>query len=357
MEYARPQGMKGHRPARGSGLLAAIGAIALGGYAMVACAHSSGTDGIDGGGGDAATIDASVPDAAPDASLCIGVTCTGLNYCDNGVCTPFPTCADGDAGPPCRAGETCRNGVCIPDADDPDGDGSPATIDCDETDPQIHPGAPERCNGKDDNCDGNTDEGDPIALCSNDPSGDICSNGSCGCLPGNYDLDPTVPGCECVASPLSDQGTSCGAAIELGSLSDVGQSAVVAGNIVPAERQVWYHFTAVDLPDTTCDNFHVRAQLTANPGDQFRVQVARGSCGNINAGDYTDYTWATDLRQTINGGLTGECPCWSGTPVDNVSPCTDDGGDYYVVVTRTAGSTLTCESFALEVSNGLYDWQ
>jgi hypothetical protein len=352
--------MKRHGHVRGlAGPLFAIGALALVGNAISACAHSAGTDGIDGGGGDAASIDANVPDATPDANLCAGVTCAGLTYCDQGTCVPYPPCDldAGTTGGQCPTGDVCRNGVCVPDPNDPDGDGSPASVDCDETDPLIHPGAMERCNGKDDNCDGNIDEGDPAALCAHDPSGDVCVNGTCGCLPGNFDLDPTVPGCECTATPVLDQGTSCGTAIELGNLADVGQMAVLAGNIVPAERQIWYHFHAVDVADTTCDNFHVRAYLSSNPGDQFRVRVARGSCGNLDATGYTDYTWATDFRATINGGLVGECPCWTGTPVDNVSPCQDDSGDYYVVVERTAGSVLSCDGFALEVSNGLYDWQ
>ena len=42
---------------------------------------------------------------------------------------------------------------------DADGDGYPVPEDCDDTDPLIYPGAPERCNGLDDNCDGNIDEG------------------------------------------------------------------------------------------------------------------------------------------------------------------------------------------------------
>ena len=49
--------------------------------------------------------------------------------------------------------------------------------------------------------------------------------------------------------------------------------------------------------------------------------------------------------------------CWSGTPVDNVSPCGDDASDYYVVVERTTGGTDTCAEFNLELSNGIYDWQ
>ena len=41
---------------------------------------------------------------------------------------------------------------------DADGDGSTADVDCDDADPEIAPGADERCDGVDEDCDGAVDE-------------------------------------------------------------------------------------------------------------------------------------------------------------------------------------------------------
>jgi hypothetical protein len=46
-----------------------------------------------------------------------------------------------------------------PAGPDRDGDGTPDAKDCDPADPSAHPGAEERCNGFDDDCDGDVDEG------------------------------------------------------------------------------------------------------------------------------------------------------------------------------------------------------
>jgi formylglycine-generating enzyme required for sulfatase activity len=62
------------------------------------------------------------------------------------VANPDQPDADGDG-----TGDAC-------DPDD-DNDGEPDSTDCAPLDPAIHHGAPEVCNGKDDNCDGQTDEG------------------------------------------------------------------------------------------------------------------------------------------------------------------------------------------------------
>ena len=44
---------------------------------------------------------------------------------------------------------------------DQDGDGYGSTLDCDDSDPQVHPHAEERCNGRDDDCDEEVDEDAP----------------------------------------------------------------------------------------------------------------------------------------------------------------------------------------------------
>ncbi len=48
------------------------------------------------------------------------------------------------------------------EAVDADGDGFDSGEDCDDADPSVNPAASERCNGRDDDCDGQTDEDDAV---------------------------------------------------------------------------------------------------------------------------------------------------------------------------------------------------
>lgn len=51
--------------------------------------------------------------------------------------------------------------------------------DCKDTDPNIYPGADEVCDGEDNNCDGDTDEGSPTDLCTGDDAGLSCIDAVC----------------------------------------------------------------------------------------------------------------------------------------------------------------------------------
>lgn len=349
---------------------ALFGLTAVAAVVVAGCACGAGSGGgsdagprPDAGSGDGSASDASAgdgggaagdggSDAGPD--LCMSVTCGLFERCVRGTCMPYPACA-GDGS--CPEGEVCHARRCVPVDVDVDGDGSPAGRDCDETDPRRSPDLPEVCNGFDDDCNRMVDDGDPTALCASNPGGGVCMAGSCGCPPGTFDLDRAVPGCECTATPPLTDGNTCPTAIDLGMLRDTGERLTVTGNVLPDDREVWYRFVGVDTPDTSCDNFHVRVQLTDNPGDAFEFTVYRGSCDMVGCSDtgFSDYRWATDLRSTpMPGTIVGQCPCsTSADPASNL--CGDDSATFFVRVRRKTGSTLACASYTIELSNGLYD--
>ena len=106
---------------------------------------------------------------------------------------PETDCDDEDAAVNPEAGERCdgKDNDCdgsIDEGFDEDGDGQPPCgpfPDCNDSDPAVFPGAPELCNGVDDDCDGVVDNG---SAGGEDADGD----GVSGCDGDCDDTDPNV---------------------------------------------------------------------------------------------------------------------------------------------------------------------
>lgn len=96
--------------------------------------------------------------------------------------------------------EDCPIVNCFPE--DRDGDGWVFTEDCDDEDPTVHPGADEQCNwsceepgdGRDNDCDGDVDEGCAVTNCLTDADGDGYSvegfGGPADCDDSNASVHP-----------------------------------------------------------------------------------------------------------------------------------------------------------------------
>jgi len=77
---------------------------------------------------------------------------------------------------------------------DGDGDGYASDLDCNDADPAVNPGATEVCNGVDDNCDGNIDEGVQTTFYADadgDGFGDVASTTLACEVPTGYVTDAT----------------------------------------------------------------------------------------------------------------------------------------------------------------------
>ena len=97
------------------------------------------------------------PEDCADGNPCTDDACEGGSCVYTNNTGP---CDDGDA---CTLGDVCSNGTCSGTLDDQDDDGY-ADIpcggnDCDDTNADVHPGAPELCDGIDNQCPGDAGYG------------------------------------------------------------------------------------------------------------------------------------------------------------------------------------------------------
>ncbi|HMR06251.1 MAG TPA: putative metal-binding motif-containing protein, partial [Polyangiaceae bacterium] len=203
---------------------------------------------------------------------------------------------------------------------DNDGDGSRACADCNDNDNQNFPGNTEKCDGKDNNCNAliDTAEVPVVTLCGAVANGAPICNGSSGCGIGScnanyYNTNNSFSdGCECLSNPTPvTTGNSCGSAINIGNLSDASaQASLVNGNVPYVGREIWYRYQALDDTDTNGDEFHASMRFFSNPGNGYRMDVYRGGCpgsGGVQLSNAETATtdWRVDFNRTSSGCSSG----------------------------------------------------
>ncbi|RME25326.1 MAG: hypothetical protein D6806_08010 [Deltaproteobacteria bacterium] len=332
-------------------------------------------------------------DGQTDEDFGIGESCVGQGLCGNGVkeclndntaicstepggsqdqsqpevCDGFDNDCDGDRDEDFGVGQPCQGtGACgevegvIECADE-------QTTRC-STDPggSQDASSPEICDGKDNDCDGETDEGEDLDLCSPLPPNVInavCDRnaGACripdpatDCDLGWWDFDGDFSnGCE---ASDDGEGNGCSQAIELQALNDVGDPAArrveVTARLIPAGDEDWYSIRGVDVMNQDesqdgCDAYHVAVKLIDQPPGVF-FDVRLDSCSAAPACKQdTVYEFMTD--QNVSG--MHECPC-SVTPSAGKNTCSDNTHTYLIRVYRLAGEPVSDQPYTLEITNG-----
>jgi hypothetical protein len=180
--------------------------------------------------------------------------------------------------------------------------------DCDDTNASVNPSATEICNGVDDDCDGQTDEGFT----------DTDADGSADCVDTDDDNDGTNDGSDCASldasvqtppatvSPITGSDLICyGQEVTLSTLSiggtwsssnvavaSVSQSGVVKGNLA-GTTTIQYSVT------NSCGTSSATLNVTVNPQIVLSTSVTNVICAGGNNGA---------INLTVSGGVPNPAP-------------------------------------------------
>jgi hypothetical protein len=219
--------------------------------------------------------------------------------------------------------------------------------------------AAEICNGKDDNCDGAKDEGDPNDLCASEGgqpphSTWACTAAQCklgGCDAGwaAYPPGDERDGCPC-ALELGEDNGNCAAATGAGTVSDTGASFLdITGTLSSATDVDFWVFQTTDTDEMSENSYHVSIDFTSpSPNSEFVFDVMRGDvCFDAPTGpgtNITAYDWCVD--GTSSNGDEGEGSCG---PTASVH-CADHSSKYFLRVYRKLAAEGSCTEYSIHVT-------
>ncbi len=154
--------------------------------------------------------------------------------------------------------------------------------DCDNSNPAIHPNAPEICNGIDDDCDGQIDEGKPLAKITPLGNLDICATGSV-VLRANYGVGYTYQ--------WTKNGSNIsGATQRKYSATTTGSYRVIVtsnGCSTTSKKKVVTNSCIGNIARNTSSSVNTSSQLLLYPNP---------TTGNINVTYYSNNNERTELR-------------------------------------------------------------
>ncbi|MCB9679124.1 MAG: putative metal-binding motif-containing protein [Alphaproteobacteria bacterium] len=286
-----------------------------------------------------------------------GDEATATRYCDDppGAIAIGGDCDDGDPGVSPAGVEAC-NGLdddcsgaiddgfpTVPHWPDYDGDGfgdpagpvldacAPPPVyaaddtDCDDTLFDVHPGAPEQCNGADDDCDGtiadetSDEDGDGVSVCDGD-----CDDASDLALPGGTEVCDAVDN-DCsgaVNDPWLDAWEPNQDIATAPQVADDDEVVVLTPSISGPGDDDWFAMDTFDDAGTVPDQFRAWARVEdIPPGVEVALHLYRNNVFGQPRHVMTDDTWEDGVLEVERTGL----------------PLSNDGNLYRVRVEVLAG--------------------